>query len=137
MLFSADSAYGKLSAEAGIADSQMMMCVNRHCISFHKPAQSLLSHGGNDFHRHSLNSFIVMSRISLQRGKEKAMCIVHMRVQCSDTFSEVLVGDVEHTELTIESIVGTALLEVFDTVFVDNVTVHHSQERNDENGEWG
>lgn len=65
------------------------------------------------------------------------MCIVYMRVQCSDSFSEVLGGDVEHTELTIESIVGTALLEVFDTVFVDNVTVHHSQEPNDENGEWG
>ncbi len=32
------------------------------------------------------------------------MCIVHMRVHCSDTFSEVLVGDVERTELTIESV---------------------------------
>lgn len=63
------------------------------------------------------------------------MCIVHMRVQCPDTFSEVLVDDVEHTELIIESIVGTALLEVFDTVFVENITVHHSRERNDEYGE--
>jgi hypothetical protein len=78
-----------------------------------------------------------MSRISLLRGKEKGMCIVHMRVQCSDTFSEVLVDDVEHTELTIESIVGTALLEVFDTVLVENVTVHHSRERNDGDGEQG
>jgi hypothetical protein len=60
-----------------------------------------------------------------------------MRVQCSDTFSEVLVDDVEHTELTIESIVGTALLEVFDTVLVENVTVHHSRERNDGDGEQG
>jgi hypothetical protein len=76
-----------------------------------------------------------MNRISLQRGKEKAMCIVHMRVQCSDAFSEVLVGDVEQTELTIESIVGMALLEVFDTVLVENITVHRSQKRNDENGE--
>ena len=63
------------------------------------------------------------------------MCIVHMRVHCSETFSELLVGDVEHTELTIESIVGTALLEVFDTVLVENITVHHSPERNDEDGE--
>jgi hypothetical protein len=53
-----------------------------------------------------------------------------MRVQCSDTFSEVLVDDVEYTELTIESIVGTALLEVFDTVRVENITVQHSPERN-------
>src|SRR5436309_10196081 len=58
------------------------------------------------------------------------MCIVNMRVQCSDTFSEVLVGDVEYTELTIESIVGTALLEVFDTVRVESITVQHSPERN-------
>ncbi len=65
------------------------------------------------------------------------MCIVQMCVQCSDTFSEVLVGDVEQTELTIESIVGTALLEVFDTVLVENVTVHRSRERNDGDGEQG
>ena len=63
------------------------------------------------------------------------MCIVHMRVQCSDTFSEVLVDDVEHTELTIESIVGTALLEVFDSVLVENVTVHHSPNCTNGDGE--
>jgi hypothetical protein len=63
------------------------------------------------------------------------MCIVNMRVQCSDLFSEMLVGDVEHTELTIESIVGTALLEVFDTVIVENVTVHHLPKRNNGDGE--
>ena len=63
------------------------------------------------------------------------MCIVYVRVQCSDTFSEVLVDDEEYTELTIESIVGTALLEVFDTVLVENITVHHSPQRNDGNGE--
>jgi hypothetical protein len=63
------------------------------------------------------------------------MCIVHMRVQCSDRFTELLVDNVEDTELTIESIVGTALLEVFDTVLVENVTVQHSPERNDGDGE--
>jgi hypothetical protein len=47
----------------------------------------------------------------------------------------MIVDDVEHTELTIESILGTALLEVFDTVLVENVTVHQSLERNDEDGE--
>jgi len=65
------------------------------------------------------------------------MCIVHMRVHCSERFSEVFVGDVESTELTIESIVGTALLEVFDTVLVENITVHHSPERNNGDGEQG
>ncbi|HVB60649.1 MAG TPA: hypothetical protein VNE61_05585 [Ktedonobacteraceae bacterium] len=62
------------------------------------------------------------------------MCIVHLRVHCSDTFSEVLVGDVEQTELTIESIVSTALLEVFDTVQVENVTVSYSPDSPDCHG---
>jgi len=59
------------------------------------------------------------------------MCIVHLRVHCSDTFSEVFVGDEEQTELTIESIVSTALLEVFDTVQVENVTVSYSPDSPD------
>jgi hypothetical protein len=63
------------------------------------------------------------------------MCIVQMRIQCSDRFSEVLVDDAEWTELAIESIVGTALLEVFDIVHVEHVTVQHSSENNDEDGE--
>ncbi|MFL5666594.1 MAG: hypothetical protein ACJ8BW_35385 [Ktedonobacteraceae bacterium] len=65
------------------------------------------------------------------------MCIVNMRVKCSDTFSELFVDDVEYAELAIESIVGTALLEVFDTVLIDNVTVHRSSERNNGDGERG
>lgn len=60
------------------------------------------------------------------------MCIIHVRVQCSERFSELFLDDVEHTELTIESLVGTALLEVFDTVLVDNVTVYDSPERDGE-----
>ena len=62
------------------------------------------------------------------------MFTIHMRVQCSDRFSELLVDDVEPTELTIESIVGMALLEVFNAVVVENVTVHPSPEDNDEDG---
>lgn len=64
------------------------------------------------------------------------MCIVQMRVQCSERFSELLVDDVEHTELTIESILGTALLEVFDAVVVENVFVHPAPEDDDGNGRW-
>ena len=63
------------------------------------------------------------------------MCTLYLRVQCSDTNSEVFVDDKERTELTVESIVGTALLEIFDTVLVDNVTLRHSQEHNDGNDE--
>ena len=49
------------------------------------------------------------------------MCTIHMRVQCPDRFSELLVDDVEYTGLTIESILGTDLLKVFDTSVVENV----------------
>ena len=59
------------------------------------------------------------------------MSIVHMRVKVSDRFSELLLDDVEPTELAIESIVGMALLEVFNTVLVENVTLHPSPEDND------
>ncbi len=51
------------------------------------------------------------------------MCTVLLRVQCSEKFSEVLVGDLERTELTIEDVVSTALLELFDTVCVEDITV--------------
>jgi hypothetical protein len=55
------------------------------------------------------------------------MCVIHISVQCSEKFSELLVGDVRDAELTVESIVGTALLELFDTVVVDDVRLLTSQ----------
>lgn len=58
------------------------------------------------------------------KRKEVAMCTVLLRVECSDSFSEIITDDTEQAELTIESIVGTALLELFDTVLVENVTIH-------------
>ncbi len=126
-------AYLKQSWHCGPLDDEV---IDYHCTGFHNPAQYFaLSNSRDDFYRYNINSFVAVSRISLQRGKEKAMCIIHVRVQCSDRFSEVLVGDTEHTELTIESIVGTALLEVFDTVLVDDVTVYDSPERNVEDRE--
>jgi hypothetical protein len=125
-------------AEVCNAAASMTKGVDDYCTVFNKRAQHLCySYGESDVHRHNLHSCGAMSKIFLQRGKEKAMCIVHVRVHCSDRLSEMLVGDVEQTELTIESIVGTALLEVFDTVHVENVTVHHYPERNDGDGEQG
>ncbi len=56
------------------------------------------------------------------------MSIVHLSFEYSDTFSEVLVGDVKNTELAIESVVAPALLELFDAVHIKEVTVHHSPE---------
>ena len=64
------------------------------------------------------------------------MCTIHMRVQCSDRFSELLVDDVEFTELTIESIVGMALLEVFNAVVVEDVIVNPAPEDDDGCGRW-
>lgn len=65
------------------------------------------------------------------------MRVVHMRVRCSDKYSELPVGDAEYAELTIENIVGLALLEVFHTVQVENVTVQQSPGPDDEDGEQG
>lgn len=59
------------------------------------------------------------------------MCTVYMRIQCSDTPSELFTSDIENTELTIENIVGVALLEMFDTVLVDDVTVRIGPEDSD------
>ena len=65
------------------------------------------------------------------------MCTIHMRVQCPDRFSELLVDNVEPTELTIASIVGIALLELFDAVVVENVIVNPAPEDDDGIGECG
>ena len=69
-----------------------------------------------------LYPFLTVTR---QEGKKKAMCVVNIRVHCSDAFSELLLEDKEQAELFIESIVSTALLEAFDAVHVENVAVHH------------
>jgi len=55
------------------------------------------------------------------------MCVIHICVQCSEKFSELLVNDVQDSELTVESIVGTALLEIFDTVYVEDVKLFTAQ----------
>jgi len=58
------------------------------------------------------------------------MRTVHLRIRCSEPLSKALAGDVEKAELIIESLVSTALLEVFDTVLVDSVMVQQPEERN-------
>ena len=55
------------------------------------------------------------------------MCVIHICVQCSEQFSELLVHDVQSSELTVESVVGTALLEIFDTVYVEDVKLFTAQ----------
>ena len=57
-----------------------------------------------------------------------------MRIRCSGGLSEVLVDDGEHTKLTIESIPGKALLEVFDAVVFGDTTAHPGPE--DDDGEY-
>ena len=55
------------------------------------------------------------------------MCVIHICVQCSEQFSELLVNDVQSSELTVESVVGTALLEIFDIVYVEDVKLFTTQ----------
>jgi len=56
---------------------------------------------------------------------------VRVCVHCPDKNSELLVDDEEQNGFIIEDIVGTALLQVFDTVLVDNVTIDYSPEDDD------
>lgn len=60
------------------------------------------------------------------------MCVVNLRVRCPDSFTELIMDDVENAEMAIECLVSTALLEVFDAVFVENVTIHTSPAGNNE-----
>jgi len=55
------------------------------------------------------------------------VCVIHICVQCSEQFSELLVNDVQSSELTVESVVGTALLEIFDIVYVEDVKLFTTQ----------
>ena len=51
---------------------------------------------------------------------------VHIDAECIDTHIEVLPGEVETAECMIEELVGQLLLEHFDEVVVDEVTIHFS-----------
>lgn len=62
------------------------------------------------------------------------MCDITIHIQCVGKYSEVLPDRPEETELVVEEVVSQALLEIFDTVLVDAVTVlPSSSEREGEN----
>ena len=54
------------------------------------------------------------------------MCILQIHVQCYDRFFEVFSDEVEYAELTVENVVGQVLLDHFDEVTVEDVTIHFS-----------
>ena len=60
------------------------------------------------------------------------MRVAHVRICFPDDYSEVPAEDVEDAEMAIESLVSTALVEMFGTVFVDDVTIHDSSEPDDD-----
>lgn len=59
------------------------------------------------------------------------MRTIRVCVHGFDKNSELLADDEEQNESIIEDIVGTALLQVFDTVLVENVSVQYSPEGDD------
>ena len=69
------------------------------------------------------------------KGKGKIMRTIHLSIQIPDKFSEFSGDDVEHVALMVESIVSEALLEVADTVSVEDVTVEHFPEYTEANEE--
>lgn len=60
------------------------------------------------------------------------MRTVHVCICLPDDYSEIPVEDVEDAEMAIESLVSTALAEVFNTVLVENVIVQNSSRPGDE-----
>ena len=48
---------------------------------------------------------------------------IEIRLRCSERFSEVLPDMLEITESAVENVVTCSLLELFDTVEVDEVSV--------------
>ena len=51
------------------------------------------------------------------------MCILEMHVQYANKFFEVLPGEVQSAELTVEDMVSHTLLDLFDEGTVDEVTI--------------
>jgi len=51
------------------------------------------------------------------------MAIIHIHLQCNDRFIEALPEGIEHAELMVESLVSQVLLELFNTVTVNEVTI--------------
>lgn len=60
------------------------------------------------------------------------MRTVHVCICLPDDYSEFPAEDVEDAEMAIESLVSTALAEVFNTVLVENVIVQNSSRPGDE-----
>lgn len=59
------------------------------------------------------------------------MRYIQVRLQAPDAYSEFLEENGENDALIVESIVSEALLEVFDSIFVESVTVQYFPERTD------
>lgn len=51
---------------------------------------------------------------------------VQIDAQCADTFIEALPEEADATEFTVEELIGQLLLEHFDEVVVDEVTINFS-----------
>ncbi len=57
------------------------------------------------------------------------MYIFTLHAQCADRFIEVLPGELETAELMVEHLVSHVLLALFDTVILEDVTLHLHSER--------
>ena len=54
------------------------------------------------------------------------MCILQIHLQCYDRFFEVLPGEVENAELTVEDVVSHVLLDLFGEGAVDEVAIRYT-----------
>lgn len=56
------------------------------------------------------------------------MYTIQIRVQCSEKFTEVPSDNLEQAELAVESLISRALLELFDSVNVEDCNIQISLE---------
>jgi hypothetical protein len=63
------------------------------------------------------------------------MCLLHIQARSYGRIFEVLPGEVEQTELTVEDAVSHVLLDLFGEVTVDDVTVRFSSSSQAQGGD--
>ena len=53
------------------------------------------------------------------------MYAIEIRIQASEKFSEVLPETLQDAECAVEDIIGCVLLQIFDTINIEEVTIRY------------
>ncbi len=58
--------------------------------------------------------------------KEEILYTITIRVQSPEKYNEVLPDDLQTTEILVENVISQALLELFEVVIIEDITINHS-----------